>query len=328
MEQTLITIAIHSPEKAQFLKTLLEREGIKVYIHNVSLTDPKRVSAGVRIRIKESDLTKALKVIEQSDFYEYVEKFPHQKVEKHKILIPIDFSDYSLKACEFGFRLAQVMKGEVMLFHAYFSPVYGGITFAEIAYEINEAETIKDTAKKVKLDIQKFKESIDAQIDSGRLPNVPYQYTIIEGVPEEEIIRFSREYCPTAVVMGTRGKNQKDLDLIGSVTAEVIESSPAPVFAIPENAPLTDFTKVKNIAYATNFGQKDLISFEKIIQFLEPFKFNMHFIHIQQKEDVWNEIRLAGIREYFASNYPNLKAEYHLIKNEDDILSGIEEFVK
>ena len=29
--------------------------------------------------------------------------------------------------------------------------------------------------------------------------------------------------------MGTRGKNQKDIDLIGSVTAEVIERSRVPV---------------------------------------------------------------------------------------------------
>ncbi|MDL2262623.1 universal stress protein [Bacteroidales bacterium OttesenSCG-928-I21] len=328
MEETLVTIAIHSLEKAQVLKAILEQEGIKVYIHNVNLIDPNRVSAGVRIRIKESDLTKALKTIEQSNFYEYVEKFPNKPIEKNKILIPIDFSDYSLKACEFGFRLAQIMNGEVMLFHAYFSPIYGSMTFAEIAYEINEADSLKDVVKKVNFDIQKFKSDLESQIDSGKLPNVPFSYTISEGVPEEEIIHFSKEYNPIAIVMGTRGKNQKDVDLIGSVTAEVIERSTAPVFTIPENAPLTDFSTVKNIAYATNFGQKDLISFERIIQFLEPFKFKIHFIHVQQNEDVWNEIKLAGIKDYFSNNYPDLKTEYHLIKNEEDILTGIEKFVK
>ncbi|MDR0874334.1 MAG: universal stress protein [Prevotellaceae bacterium] len=329
MEEKLITIAIHSLEKAQVLKNILEKENIKVYIHTVDLVQPDKVTAGVRVRIKESDLTKALSIIEQANFYENVEKYAQEvKVEKNKILVPIDFSDYAQKACEFGFRLAQVLNAEVMLFHAYYTPVYGSLTFAEIAYEINESDSVKSAVKKIETDIQQLKGELEEKIKAGKLPNVPFKYAIAEGVPEEEILTYIKNYRPTAVVMGTRGKDHKDIDLIGSVTAEVIENSPAPVFTIPENAPLTDFFTVKNIAYATNFGQKDLIDFEHIIQFLAPFKFKIHFIHIQQKEDVWNEIRLAGIRDYFQKNYPDLKADYHLIKNEDDILTGIDNFVK
>jgi nucleotide-binding universal stress UspA family protein len=327
-DTTLITIAIHSLEKAQVLKKILENENIKVYIHNVNLADPDRVLAGVRVRIKETDLTKALKIIENSGFFEYEEKEPRLSVEKHRILIPIDFSKYSEKACEFGFRLAQIMKAEIMLLHAYFNPIYGSLTFAEIAYEINETETLKNVVQRVKNDMIKFKEGINEKIKNGLLPNIPFKDSVTEGVPEEEIIRFSKEYKPTAIVMGTRGSNQKDMDLIGSVTAEVIERSKAPVFTIPENTPLTDFSTVKNIAYATNFGQKDLIAFEKMIQFLDSFKFKIHFIHIQRKEDVWDEIKLVGIKEYFTNNYPQIDTEYHLIKTEDDILSGIEKFVK
>ena len=43
-----------------------------------------------------------------------------------------------------------------------------------------------------------------------------------------------KEYRPVIIIMGTRGKNQKDIDLIGSVTAEVIERSRVPVLAIPK----------------------------------------------------------------------------------------------
>jgi len=45
-----------------------------------------------------------------------------------------------------------------------------------------------------------------------------------EGLPEEEIIAYSKEYHPTLIVMGTRGKSQKDMDLIGSVTGEVMKA--------------------------------------------------------------------------------------------------------
>ena len=55
MEDKLVTLAIHTFEKAQILKTMLETEGIEVYLHNVNQIQPV-VSAGVRVRIKESDL--------------------------------------------------------------------------------------------------------------------------------------------------------------------------------------------------------------------------------------------------------------------------------
>ena len=48
MEDKLVTLAIHTFEKAQILKTILETEGIEVYIHNVNQIQPV-VSAGVRV---------------------------------------------------------------------------------------------------------------------------------------------------------------------------------------------------------------------------------------------------------------------------------------
>ena len=59
----LITIAIHTYEKAVILKTLLEREGIETVIHNVNLIQPV-ISSGVRVRIHERELPMALRIIE------------------------------------------------------------------------------------------------------------------------------------------------------------------------------------------------------------------------------------------------------------------------
>jgi hypothetical protein len=46
MEDKLVTLAIHTFEKAQMLKMILESEGIEVYIHNVNQIQPV-ISAGV-----------------------------------------------------------------------------------------------------------------------------------------------------------------------------------------------------------------------------------------------------------------------------------------
>src|SRR5690606_39949146 len=71
---------------------------------------------------------------------------------------------------------------------------------------------------------------------NGKFPKVSFTYTLVEGLPEEEIISYSKKIKPTAIAMGTRGKNAKDLDLIGSVTAEVMDGCRTPIFAVPEDS--------------------------------------------------------------------------------------------
>lgn len=146
MEEKLITLAIHTFEKAQILKTLLESEGIDVYIHNVNQIQPI-ISAGVRVRIKESDLPHALRVMEDNNWMNEdsgrIEKNKQVK-NKSKVLIPIDFSDYSLRACEIGINYAAAQKAEVMLLHAFFSPYFPStFPLLDADYYAQDKETAK-----------------------------------------------------------------------------------------------------------------------------------------------------------------------------------------
>ena len=52
-EQKLVTVAIHSYEKAVILKSILESEGIPAVIHGVSIIQPT-VPGNVRVRINEA----------------------------------------------------------------------------------------------------------------------------------------------------------------------------------------------------------------------------------------------------------------------------------
>lgn len=61
------------------------------------------------------------------------------------------------------------------------------------------------------------------------------------------------------------------MDLIGSVTGEVIEVNRVPVLAIPENVPFTDLRDAKNIAFATSFNQRDLVAFDEFMEIIKGF---------------------------------------------------------
>lgn len=330
MEDKLVTLAIHTFEKAQILKTILETEGIEVYIHNVNLIQPV-VSAGVRVRIKESDLPHALRIIEDNKWSEDAkeEEEKGDADQTRKILIPIDFSDYSMKACDLGINYAAVVGAEVMIMHAYFNPYFpSAIPLGEtLSYQMNEEESLQELLRRVRGNMEDICSLIEKKMEDGELPRVTYDYVLREGLPEEEIIAYSKEYRPTLIVMGTRGKDQKEVDLIGSVTGEVIELNKVPVLAIPENVPFTNLRDAKHIAFATSFNQRDLVAFDKFMELIKDFDFSIHLFNISTSRDEWNEIRLSGVREYFKKQYPDANLSYTVLAD-GDLLLAIEKFVR
>lgn len=328
MEDKLVTLAIHTFEKAQILKTILETEGIEVYIHNVNQIQPV-VSAGVRVRIKESDLPHALRIIEDSKWLSEDAPEETNTSQVKKILIPVDFSDYSIKACELGINYAYQAGAEVMIMHAYFSPYFpSAIPMGDtLAYQVNEEESVQNVLKRVQIDMENICTLINRKIQSGELPKVKYNYVLREGLPEEEILAYCKEYRPTLIVMGTRGKSQKDMDLIGSVTGEVIEVNKVPVLAIPENVRFNDLGEAKNVAFATSFNQRDLVAFDEFMDIMKGYDIRIHLFNISTSKDEWNEIRLTGVREYFQKQYPDVDITYTVLAD-GDLLLAIEKFVR
>ena len=178
MEEKLVTLAILTYSKAQILKNVLENEGIEAYIHNVNLIQPV-VSSGVRIRIKESDLPRALNIIETSAWLaeDIVKENLNEEETKKKnnfILIPVDFSDYSLKACMFGINFAGQIHADVVLMHIYFSPVYmPSLQYATEGYGMPvEAEMgIKSILDNVHSRLKELTDTIDKLMAEDKLPD-------------------------------------------------------------------------------------------------------------------------------------------------------------
>lgn len=333
MEEKLVTLAILTYSKAQILKNVLENEGIDAYIHNVNLIQPV-ISSGVRVRIRESDLPRALKIVEDSSWL--AEESEMQKEEKShsskKILVPIDFSDYSMKACEFGFNFATEIDAEVVLMHVYFTPVYmPSLQYATEGFgmPVEPEMGIKHILDTVHNQLKGFTETIKAKIANSTFPDIKYTCLLREGVPEEEILHYARTEKPLIIIMGTRGEGEKEIDLIGSVTAEIIDRSPTFVYAIPKDSQKKNFKDIRKVAFITNFDQRDLIAFDSLITTFKDYDFEISFLHLNGNEEkrTWNEIKLAGIKEYFKKQYPQLTIDYSVIQ-EDNLLANLDEYVK
>ena len=330
-EDKLVTVAIHSYEKGVILKSILESEGIPAVIHGVSIIQPT-APGNVRIRINESDLPRALTIIEQVDFTSHVES--EEDIEsvklKNEILIPVDFSNYTMRTCEFGFNLANDINCKVMLLHSFYTPSYPmAVPFGDaFAIQTSDRDYYKDIKEKMESEMKSLIDKIKAKISNNEIPDVEFSHILLEGLPEEEIISYSKKQRPRAIVMGTRGSNAKDLDLIGSVTAEVIDGSRTPIFAIPENSKDMDIATIKNIGFLTNFREREFKAFDIMMNFFNPYPVTIHLAHMTRKGDVWDEIKLSGTQKYLKEQYPDLDIKFQLLDRNKQLEMVLEDFVK
>ena len=140
-DDRLITVAIHTYDHAVALKNLLESEGVNAVLQNVNLSHPA-VSSGVRVRIHESDLPLALRIIENTDIFDSLKSTEVDGALNPMILVPIDFSDYSVKACDIALHLASRHKTHITLLNTYLDPyLSGNIQLSDsLSYDIAESE--------------------------------------------------------------------------------------------------------------------------------------------------------------------------------------------
>ena len=318
----LITIAIHTYEKAVILKTLLEREGIETVIHNVNLIQPV-ISSGVRVRIHERDLPMALRIIESANNTE-----AEHAADNNTVLIPVDFSDYSMKACKLGFDFAYRSRGEVVLLHSYVNTPYSEIMpFDSDEYEATDFVADGSTIEKVSNDkMDKFVAQIHKKMECGELADVKFTTVITEGIPENAILNYSKEIEPKVIVMGTRGKNKKEL--IGSVTAEVLDAGKYPVLTVPEDMSLNTLSNIKNVVFFSNLRQQDMLSFEAFTHTMGETSVKVTIIPIVERKRTADYDRaIASLLDYCQKRYSNVTFECVDIP-EKDFVAGFDKYVK
>ena len=326
MEENLITVASHTYERAIILKGILESKGIEVCLHNVNLIQPV-VSAGVRVRIRESDLPAALEIIEQVDFE--CNENEVQTTLPRIILVPVDFSEYTLKAARLAFSVAKSLNANIVLLHTFYSPFYsGGMPISDaFAFDEHSEEAMKSLMQKNEEEMNKLVNQLRLDIASGLLPDIQIVTKFREGVPEEQILIYAKKHKPLMLIMGTKGADSTSSDLLGSVTAEVIDRSLVPVFAIPEQTPFDRFEGIRTIGFLTRFDQRDLVVFDSMMQLLKSQKLKVYFVHFSDSENPWDEVQLAGVKEYFKRQYPELETSYVLLGN-GKIVENLNKFIQ
>lgn len=326
MEGKIITLVVMSFEKAHILQTLLESEGVESFLENANLIQGA-VSTGVKVRMEEKDLAKGMEVLESMMHEEF--DLPQPETNPPRILLPVDFSEYSKIAGQIALDWAAELGAELTVMHTYFNPALSTMPFTEsFAYEINLEDLVLDLEEKAKAGMEKFKTVLDQFNEKHGDKKVDIKVQLVRGVAEDEIIRYSKVYRPMVIIMGTRGKDRKVADLIGSVTAEVMERAKVPVLAVPEGFVYKGIDSLTKMLYATDFMDGDFKAIKILERIAKPLGVKVVCAHVSGKEtSQWDDVRLKGLKEHFKKVYGDTNVDCDLIEHEDFYIA-LESYVR
>lgn len=308
----LITVAIHTYQRALALRTQLEQEGISVVLNNVNLEKPD-FTAGVRVRINECDLPLALRIIENSELYT-ADALNNKGARSHVILVPVDFSENSYKACVVAFNLAHRLHASIHLLYSYIDPyIAGNVQFTDsLTYEIGETGARQQMIRNAEMLMDNFAERIRNAIKSAVFPSVKFTRSVVEGVPEDAIVEFARIEPPYLIVMGTRGTDKKDKELIGSVTAEVLDEGRFTVLTVPEPTSVETSLAPANVLFFSNLDQNDILAMDVLYRTFGDSGCNVTIVHAPKRKsfsDASSGKALTRLSEYCRTNFKNYHFE-------------------
>ncbi|MBU0561556.1 MAG: universal stress protein [Bacteroidetes bacterium] len=141
-----------------------------------------------------------------------------------KILVPIDFSDYSKNALRYSISFARTFSAEVCLIYVIEPMIYpADFSMGQIAVppqEINFNNRAKEELEQL------------AEKEFG--PDLNVSVVIKSGKPFVEIIETAAELDIDLIIIATHGHTGVEHLLFGSTAEKVVRKAPCPVLTIRE----------------------------------------------------------------------------------------------
>lgn len=311
----LITLVVHTEERALRLKEILEFHDIHVTLEDVTLPDLPLQVAPKKVRIPVASLALGLKILESGE----VKSSPLALIKMtgmgSHLLIPVDFSPSSMTAVRVGFFLAEKFGVEPIILHSYIAPLFTPAENFDSLGEGQEDNMEFDAAEAAGLRklassrLSAFKTEVLKACKSGLIPDIRFSTTLLEGIPEQVIQEYCKQNHPLMVVMATRGIDKKESDLVGSVTAEVIDSCRIPVFTVPENYVPLGVEGIKRVAMFCTFTSFDVATVRGLMRTFDYPACEFSMIPVSDRPISNAASRLEELCRYLSDMFPT--ASFH-----------------
>jgi nucleotide-binding universal stress UspA family protein len=141
------------------------------------------------------------------------------------VLVPVDFSDCSLRGLEYAVSFAGKLAARVILVHA----MQIGYPYTADGYALYDLSTLTNALQRdAERQMQRF-------VRVSRLSHAKVETAIITGQPAEAICTFARDRDVDLIITSTHGRTGFKHVLIGSTAEQMVRHAPCPVLVVPSH---------------------------------------------------------------------------------------------
>jgi len=142
------------------------------------------------------------------------------RIEIHKILCPLDFSEYAEHALLYAKAFARAHGAELLLLHVIETPVAYMAPDVVLPAETLESQRVACTEK------------LTAMAAAVRDEHAATTWLLVDGNPLVLIVETAASHNVDLIVMGTHGRTGLAHVLLGSVAETVVRRAPCPVLTV------------------------------------------------------------------------------------------------
>lgn len=182
-----------------------------------------------------------------------------------KIIVPIDFSEYSDYALETAAMLARKNNAEILALHM--------LEMSEALLTKGENEMQMETVFYLKLAEKRFDEFLEKDYLEGlRVTPIVKHFKVFSEVNE-----VAKEQDADLIVMGSHGTSGIKEFFVGSNTEKVVRYAEIPVLVIKHNPILTEFDSV---VFACDFSEDSIAAYLKAKRMFDSLNAVMNIIYV------------------------------------------------
>lgn len=170
------------------------------------------------------------------------------------ILIPVDFSETSLKAISYAEIIAERSGAEMHLCHMYSPMMYSSVYGADFVFTESVFKDMEENARQQFVPIE----------EALAKKNIRVKTHVIFGNLTEDLNRIAKELKCELLVAGTTGSSTVLNKIFGSNASYILENCECPVILVPKDYEQFEFN---HIVFADDFSKDELPVIDKALEF-------------------------------------------------------------
>ncbi|SIQ76236.1 Nucleotide-binding universal stress protein, UspA family [Chryseobacterium sp. RU37D] len=231
------------------------------------------------------------------------------------IVVPTDFSKPARNAAFYALRLANVMKSNIHLCHAFGLPVENPM-LGQTAWAVYEYPALqKENSKELKALRKELEFKSKILWGEEAFPFHPSIYYVCEGRDPIRVINDTADSNKTLlIVMGMKGAGMLTRFLFGSNSIKMIKKTHHPLLLVPQKHKYNGLNK---IAFATDLDKKDVKVAQALLRFAKYFNAELLITYIiQSNNDIIEDAEYEHKKKTFLKNLDG-KICYNCIYSEN-----------